>query len=82
MPLLAPFARLCHQTWRSDTRIFTIPPTLPFLFLSGSQDELIPPSHFRALYDLCPSTDKSWRRLVKGTHSECPHPSGPPCSPR
>ncbi|KAG0144083.1 hypothetical protein CROQUDRAFT_672570 [Cronartium quercuum f. sp. fusiforme G11] len=73
MPFIGPFAFLCHQTWKSDARILTLksvssPP--PFLFLSGSQDELIPPHHFRALFDACPSSLKTWKAFPKGTHND------------
>lgn len=68
MPYLAPFMFLLHQRWPSEDKVQTFPSTLPVLFLSGSDDELIPPFHVAELCRL--SGGKN--RLVKfpnGTHS-------------
>ncbi|KAH9814209.1 esterase/lipase [Melampsora americana] len=73
MPFIAPFSFLCHQTWSSDTRILNLKSSkdqTPFLFLSGSRDELVPPDHFRALYEACPSSLKIWKEFRKGTHND------------
>ncbi|KAM4054948.1 serine aminopeptidase, s33 domain-containing protein [Hirsutella rhossiliensis] len=49
-----------------------IPPAnikLPVLFLSGLQDEIVPPSHMRQLYELCNAPGKKWRPLPGGDHN-------------
>ena len=48
LPILQPFSFLCHQIWSSETSIPQILHT-PILLLSGSMDELIPPSHMKGL---------------------------------
>jgi hypothetical protein len=71
MPMIGPLAFLCHQAWYSDKRMSRISnDSAPaFLFLSGTKDDLIPTSHFRILYDLCPSKQKRWKAFKDGTHS-------------
>ncbi|KAH9454247.1 hypothetical protein Pst134EA_013376 [Puccinia striiformis f. sp. tritici] len=72
MPMIGPLAFLCHQTWYSDKRMSQMASeTAPaFLFLSGTKDDLIPTSHFRILYDLCPSKQKRWKAFKDGTHND------------
>ncbi|WAQ86688.1 hypothetical protein PtA15_7A416 [Puccinia triticina] len=73
MPMIGPLSFLCHQTWYSDERIKQIsdgPESPAFLFLSGTKDDLIPTSHFRILYDLCPSKQKHWKAFKDGTHND------------
>ena len=68
MPYLAPFMFLLHQRWPSEEKVQTFPSTLPVLFLSGSDDELIPPYHVAELCRLSGGKNQ----LVKfpnGTHS-------------
>ncbi|KAA1077649.1 hypothetical protein PGT21_014786 [Puccinia graminis f. sp. tritici] len=73
MPIIGPLSFLCHQTWYSDQRMAQIsdgPDSPAFLFLSGTKDDLIPTSHFRILYDLCPSKQKSWKAFKDGNHND------------
>ncbi|KAK4055397.1 bem46 protein, variant [Microbotryomycetes sp. JL221] len=70
MPYLSRFMFLLHQIWPSEEYMRTLPSTLPVLFLSGEDDELIPPSHMRELHKICPSKDKEWRGFPHGTHND------------
>ncbi|KAL2165478.1 hypothetical protein VTH06DRAFT_778 [Thermothelomyces fergusii] len=58
---------LCHQVWPSDSLIPSI--KVPTLFLSGLQDEIIPPCHMRRLYDLSRAPIKVWKPLPGGDHN-------------
>ena len=51
LPVLGPFAFLCHQKWDSAAKIPLIPPTTPVLMLSGARDDLVPREHMRALWE-------------------------------
>ncbi|KAI9752927.1 MAG: hypothetical protein M4579_005413 [Chaenotheca gracillima] len=62
-------ARLCHQTWTSETILPSIK-KVPILFLSGLQDEIVPPSHMRHLYTICRAETKIWKEFPNGTHNE------------
>lgn len=46
-----------------------MPPSIPLLFLSGAIDELVPPAHFRQLYELSPATTKILKSLPQGAHN-------------
>lgn len=59
---------LCHQVWPSDSLIPTIT-KVPILFLSGQQDEIVPPSHMRKLYDLSQAPNKIFKPLPNGDHN-------------
>lgn len=59
---------LCHQVWPSDSLIPTIT-KVPILFLSGLQDEIVPPSHMRQLYELSAAPNKIWKPLPGGDHN-------------
>ncbi|TVY88582.1 Protein bem46, partial [Lachnellula willkommii] len=61
-------AILCHQVWPSDTFIPSIT-ELPILFLSGLQDEIVPPSHMRRLFEISQSPTKVWKPLPGGDHN-------------
>lgn len=52
-----------------------ISPKTPVLFLSGRQDELVPPSHMDALFERCTSEKKVWNSFADGTHSKYPKSS-------
>ncbi|PVF98684.1 alpha/beta-hydrolase [Serendipita vermifera] len=52
VPLLSPFAWLCHQKWDSATAITKIPRTTPMIFLSGKQDEIVPHEHMQMLWQI------------------------------
>ncbi|KAI6381606.1 hypothetical protein MCOR25_001081 [Pyricularia grisea] len=62
------FAFLCHQVWPSDSAIPNIT-KVPILFLSGQQDEIVPPSHMRQLYELSAAPNKIWKPLPNGDHN-------------
>ncbi|CZT11920.1 related to S.pombe Bem46 protein [Rhynchosporium agropyri] len=59
---------LCHQIWASDTYLPSIT-EVPILFLSGLQDEIVPPSHMRRLFELCQTPTKVWKPLPGGDHN-------------
>ncbi|CAO3606902.1 unnamed protein product [Cunninghamella echinulata] len=75
-PMLKYFTVLCHQQWPSEINIQRIVKT-PVLFLSGSKDELIPPSHMAKLFELCGSReDKNMVEFPEGTHNDtCTQPN-------
>lgn len=60
MPWLGWANSLCHQKWDSEERLREMVDAaaegevdLPhFLFISGSKDQLVPPSHMKGLHDL------------------------------
>lgn len=52
LPLLSPVSFLCHQVWDSETRIRSIPSSVPMLFLAGKRDELVHPTHMMRLFEL------------------------------
>ncbi|KAL7748911.1 bem46 protein, variant [Sorochytrium milnesiophthora] len=56
MPVLSPFAFLCHQIWPSYKSILRIPERTPILFLASERDEVVPPSHMHELYKLAQRT--------------------------
>lgn len=63
--------RIPVTTYRdSATAIKKFPSTLPTLFLSGSMDEIVPPSHFLALHEMCPSERKTLKEFPYGTHND------------
>ncbi|CZT12101.1 hypothetical protein WAI453_007377 [Rhynchosporium graminicola] len=59
---------LCHQIWASDTYLPSIT-EVPILFLSGLQDEIVPPSHMRRLFEICQTPTKVWKPLPGGDHN-------------
>ncbi|KAI0828536.1 alpha/beta-hydrolase [Trametes gibbosa] len=52
LPVLGPFAFLCHQKWDSESKIPLISSDLPMLLLSGALDEIVPQEHMRELWKL------------------------------
>lgn len=58
----------CHQVWASDSFIPSIT-EVPILFLSGLQDEIVPPSHMRQLYELSTAPTKIWKAFPGGDHN-------------
>lgn len=52
LPVAAPLAFLCHQVWDSASAARSLPVELPVLLLSGSEDELVPPSQMQGLFDI------------------------------
>ncbi|KAK0731244.1 Alpha/Beta hydrolase protein [Lasiosphaeris hirsuta] len=67
MPPAKYLALLCHQIWPSDSLMPNI--KVPTLFLSGLQDEIVPPIHMKRLYDLSTAPLKIWRPLPGGDHN-------------
>lgn len=78
-PVFAPLRFLVNQVWPSETTILSVPKGdgnkpgsgsgIPFLFLSGALDELVPPSHVKELYRLCPASTKILKSLPDGMHN-------------
>ncbi|KAI9033574.1 Alpha/Beta hydrolase protein [Phycomyces nitens] len=70
MPMLRYVTFLCHQQWPSESSIRHIVKT-PLLFLAGEKDELIPPSHMLALYDLSETrASKDFCKFSQGMHND------------
>ncbi|KAJ3565913.1 hypothetical protein NPX13_g7326 [Xylaria arbuscula] len=59
---------LCHQVWPSESILPSIT-EVPILFMSGLQDEIVPPSHMRRLYEVTTSPTKVWKTLPGGDHN-------------
>mmetsp|Transcript_13028 Transcript_13028/g.25302 ORF Transcript_13028/g.25302 Transcript_13028/m.25302 type:complete len:360 (-) Transcript_13028:468-1547(-) len=60
-----------RNEWRSRDRIGKI--AVPILFISGGQDELIPPEHMKQLFRLCKRVPGTQFRLVpNGGHNDTP----------
>ncbi|KAK8124760.1 BEM46 family protein [Apiospora kogelbergensis] len=59
---------LCHQVWPSEAVIPLIT-EVPILFLSGLQDEIVPPAHMRKLFELAATPTKIWKPLPGGDHN-------------
>lgn len=69
LPIARPIARFCHQQWSSDRLIDTL--ETPILFLSGLQDELVPKSQMKALFELAKKSEKrEWKEFPNGTHND------------
>eukprot|EP00761_Pharyngomonas_kirbyi_P013282 gb/GECH01013309.1/.p1 GENE.gb/GECH01013309.1/~~gb/GECH01013309.1/.p1 ORF type:complete len:291 (+),score=70.32 gb/GECH01013309.1/:1-873(+) len=68
LPFLRFFKWLSWNHWNSIQAVGHI--TKPILFLSGGQDELVPPQMMRQLYNRCYSPRKQLRVLEAGTHNE------------
>ncbi|WFD31680.1 bem46 protein, variant [Malassezia sp. CBS 17886] len=70
LPMLAPFTFLCRENWPSFQMIPKIPATMPVLFLSGADDEIVPPSHMKELDRLCVSERKEFHLFPGANHNE------------
>ncbi|CBQ69657.1 conserved hypothetical protein [Sporisorium reilianum SRZ2] len=70
LPPVRPFAFLCREYWNSGVAITKISSRVPTLFLSGRQDELVPPPHMDALFARCNSTVKLKKEFADGTHND------------
>lgn len=55
MPYLSSVSFLCHQHWRSRESIKKIPAKTPLLMISGLKDEVVPPPHMKALWEIATS---------------------------
>lgn len=56
LPVAAPLSFLCHQVWDSASAARSLPVELPVLLLSGSEDELVPPSQMLGLFHILSGT--------------------------
>ncbi|KAI3487836.1 hypothetical protein L1887_48211 [Cichorium endivia] len=70
LPPVRPFAFLCREYWNSAEAICKVAAKVPVLFLSGRQDELVPPAHMDALHAACNSTTKRFQCFAQGTHND------------
>ncbi|KAK0544703.1 bem46 protein, variant [Tilletia horrida] len=68
LPPLRPFTFLCREIWATGNLIRQL--RMPVLFLSGRDDQLVPPSHMDALYQRCPSKNKVFKPFDDGTHND------------
>ncbi|KAG9841876.1 alpha/beta hydrolase BEM46/Esterase/lipase/thioesterase, partial [Aureobasidium melanogenum] len=72
IPSVIPAAKyltpLCHQVWPSEEMLPQLTNT-PILFLSGLQDEIVPPLHMKKLFDICRSEPKIWKEFPYGDHN-------------
>lgn len=69
-PYLKYVAGLCHEVWNSKQDIFHCDSSLPFLFLCGQKDEIVPPYHMKRLAELCPSNNKEVFEFPFGYHND------------
>ncbi|CAR26862.1 hypothetical protein ZYGR_0I01340 [Zygosaccharomyces rouxii] len=69
-PYLKYFSGLCHEVWNSKLDILHCDNSLPFLFLSGQKDEIVPPHHMKKLAELCPSNNKQVFEFPFGYHND------------
>lgn len=70
LPPVRPFTFLCREYWNSGVAIGKVSGKVPALFLSGRQDELVPPAHMDALFERCKSEIKVWKEFPEGTHND------------
>eukprot|EP01064_Diplonema_japonicum_P010582 TRINITY_DN17815_c0_g1_i1.p1 TRINITY_DN17815_c0_g1~~TRINITY_DN17815_c0_g1_i1.p1 ORF type:complete len:333 (+),score=46.33 TRINITY_DN17815_c0_g1_i1:66-1001(+) len=54
--------------WRSVDVVAKL--EIPVLFVSGTSDELVPPSHMRRLYGMCKSSEKKLALIEGGMHND------------
>jgi len=54
--------------WKSESKISAM--SCPVLFLSGAEDELVPPQHMRLLYEKCNNRSKKFLSVPGGTHND------------
>ncbi|QRV78612.1 alpha/beta hydrolase family protein [Ceratobasidium sp. AG-Ba] len=69
LPVAAPLAFLCHQIWDSASAARSLPTSVPVLLLSGSADELVPPTQMQGLHDILSGAEGS-EGQDKGTHDD------------
>ncbi|KAL3233124.1 hypothetical protein RNJ44_05040 [Nakaseomyces bracarensis] len=68
-PWLSRFAFMCHEVWDSESTMPSCNKDIPYLFLSGLEDEIVPPQHMKDLYEMCPSRNKQIYEFPFGTHN-------------
>ncbi|XEU96674.1 hypothetical protein FSHL1_001959 [Fusarium sambucinum] len=59
---------LCHQVWPSESVLPNIT-KVPTLFISGLQDEIVPPKHMKQLFEISAAPTKRWKPLPAGDHN-------------
>lgn len=64
-PFLKPVSFMCTEYWDSENDIRLIKPDIPCLFLSGTEDEIVPPQHMKKLYETVGEANGSARNVVK-----------------
>lgn len=70
MPPAKYIAWLCHQQWNSEETIQKFDEDgPPVLFLSGGQDEIVPPVMMSTLFELCKTKRKVWKLFRAGDHN-------------
>ncbi|KAJ1759080.1 bem46 protein, variant [Coemansia sp. RSA 1591] len=78
LPILKYVTFLSSEKWDSESQIQRIT-RVPILFLSGLQDELVPPPHMRQLFELASGVEKAritWEEFVRGNHNDtCVQPT-------
>ena len=70
LPVLSPFAFLCHQKWDSASKIPFIPATTPILMLSSVRDEIVPKAHMHALWEAVAKRGEKNLKTVNGSESK------------
>lgn len=67
--VLRHFAWVVHQKWDSESKISSIPGTLPLLMLSGQMDPVVPEAHMKKLWDLrSPGDLDTFKSFPSGGH--------------
>jgi len=80
-PIFLPFLRVflfffLTSRWKSKSSIKNL--TCPILFISGSQDELIPPTQMQELHDSAiESRDRLFCPIIDGEHNTTYHKGAP-----
>lgn len=70
-PFLKYFTSMCHQIWPSEEDILKVSPnSSKFLFISGTDDEIVPHDHMKKLYQLCKAQDKKILVIQGGKHND------------
>ena len=69
MPYLRYFKIFSRNKWRNIDRVQELRSNFPIMFISGLQDELVPPVMMQELIDVCASTEKTVVRFENGTHN-------------
>eukprot|EP00600_Ochromonadales_sp_CCMP1393_P003049 CAMPEP_0174988760 /NCGR_PEP_ID=MMETSP0004_2-20121128/20317_1 /TAXON_ID=420556 /ORGANISM="Ochromonas sp., Strain CCMP1393" /LENGTH=432 /DNA_ID=CAMNT_0016242037 /DNA_START=31 /DNA_END=1329 /DNA_ORIENTATION=+ len=70
MPFLSRIKQfVLFMEWHSHVKITGL--TMPFLFISGDSDQLVPPRHMRELYELAAKCSfKEFYSVLGGTHND------------
>ncbi|CAK7895767.1 hypothetical protein CAAN1_03S00408 [[Candida] anglica] len=69
-PFLKWFTACVHQVWDSESLVGSIPKKIPVLLLSARRDEIVPPSHMDAIYELLNSEDKTLQKFESSMHND------------